>query len=628
MISSIRSLFKNKREDHQVLSAEVLENQETAMCNPEEVENWGTVLQEVADTLQTLAQNSEGEFLELGNHMQMIASQANEIAQITFEAANFLTGSEIIGSIEELQEILERIDRYFQFYGTQTEQDIENLKNIRNLVYAINEPLSGFSRLVKRLRILAMSTRIENARLNMKNSKFENLVYDVTKLSEIIDNKANAIGAGAKELATLTGQRLESIVFLKEKQYKQAIEAIKGLQNCLNTLLETHSQSSETVEFISDISRSVSKEIGEVVVALQFHDITRQKIEHVAESVADAHRLILAEPQPIQQGQPIVQQVNSILSLQLNQLNSSETEFSTAIQEIMNGLSDISVNVLNMVQLGQELTVGVGKDRQGVTQRVATGIEHVKENLFANLRATVELAEEMRGVSIKLHEMDDFVDEINQVGTEIELIALNGLIHAAHLGQDGAGLSVLADSIQKLSLDAHTQIANVSRSLEGIVHSTKGKQYKTAVQGIDEGVQGVVQEIVDELGGFVDSLNQVTGKVKDNLNQINTLSEPFANSMKEYVDSITVHHIVEKSILDSINQLTYVLDEMRPFLTTLSKEDVKKHLEGLETQYTMNSERDLHQMYVDESAITPFNETVPQLNESGETHWNENVELF
>ena len=64
-------------------------------------------------------------------------------------------------------------------------------------------------------------------------------------------------------------------------------------------------------------------------------------------------------------------------------------------------------------------------------------------------------------------EIATFVGDIEKIGEEIKLIALNAQIKSAYTGDEGAALGVLAEAIQRLSIDAIDHTGAVSAYLAG-----------------------------------------------------------------------------------------------------------------------------------------------------------------
>ena len=93
-------------------------------------------------------------------------------------------------------------------------------------------------------------------------------------------------------LATRVSENLKRIDQFETSRHGQAVQILEGTGQCLNSLTEKHRLSSLAVQDVNARWGRISRAIGEVVSSLQFHDITRQRIEHVKEALAEvAERL-------------------------------------------------------------------------------------------------------------------------------------------------------------------------------------------------------------------------------------------------------------------------------------------------------------------------------------------------
>ena len=138
----------------------------------------------------------------------------------------------------------------------------------------------------------------------------------------------------------------------------------------------------------------------------------------------------------------------------------------------------------------------------------------------------------------------------------------------------------------------------------------------------------VVQEMIDELSGFVDSLNSVTQKVEGTLVELNERAAGFADEIGDHQRSITIHTLFEESLSKVKSPIQDVLQSIKPYLAKVTKEDVKLHLENLETQYTMHSERYLHHSYIIQDNADAVHIKTPMLAKVQEHNLGDNIELF
>src|SRR5208282_2643624 len=94
-------------------------------------------------------------------------------------------GTELEGYIEALQEIFNQMDKHLRVSGKRLGDNDRTLGTIVTTVDDIAVSLTGFKGIVKRLRILSISMKIESSRLGTNDSSFSAIAEDVDKLATL-----------------------------------------------------------------------------------------------------------------------------------------------------------------------------------------------------------------------------------------------------------------------------------------------------------------------------------------------------------------------------------------------------------------------------------------------------------
>lgn len=597
--------------------------------------NFKDVLHQLSQELESLTKTTESEFLSIGEMLHDFSNQANTISETALACTHFLTGSEIEGVIGELQEMLERIGNYLRFCEQQSENDSTTLENVIRKLEDLDQPLEAFGRVAKRLRILSTSTRIENAYLERKKSNFDHLIDGVVKLSDVIKSKSSEIHNGTKSLGKITHDRFTNINSLKDVQYSQAKIIVENVQDCLESLREEHRQSSDIVSRISQQSHGVSQRIAEIVTSMQFHDITRQKIEHVKEAIDDVivkmnngKMIFNHRGDNVQENQEDIHFVGDICILQKAQLQSAKDEVLTALDSVINSLSGIQEGILDISQEARRNLSSTDKGNKSFVIKMGSDIKSVTSSLYANIHASRELMQAMDSVTRMVDKMGIFVDDIDKIGSEIELIAMNGQIKAAHLGEDGAAMSVLADAIQRLSAEAQFQIISLSESLKNIATTTSHVQSDRVGENDSDGTELMVDEMIKELDGFLGTIENVNDKVLSQLDELQTAVMPFSIKLQDVISKITVNVTFDNVLSRSIDIMEDIVGQLRSLGYITSNIRNNESVESIEERYTMDSERHVHQAMLGSAPIIPGAEqTLPPIIDEDDELGN-NVELF
>ena len=246
----------------------------------------------------------------------------------------------------------------------------------------------------------------------------------------------------------------------------------------------------------------VAADIGEVVSSLQFHDITRQQIEHVEQVIADWQTRLSSAPGTNGNGVgPSV--LGDVCDIEVRQLSNSKDELESAVKDTVRHLDGISqrTNAVSTEIAGLMHLEGSGGDT--FLSELKESISRVLQSLNEDAEATQSLSMGIGSVASTLKTLAAFVDEIEDIGTEIELIALNARIKAAHTGIAGAALGVLAEEIKNLSAHGREETILITSSLHGI--GSLAADLDTATSEMKDTTIKETGEMAKEMNGLLES---------------------------------------------------------------------------------------------------------------------------
>lgn len=588
-------------------------------------------LRSIVNELYALVGSSEDEFLRLGANLNDFQMRAGEITSIAQDVVNLVTGEEIADGIKRLDLIVGSMDFFLKKALKANEQSSSTLNCVLELLENVDAPLSGFRKINKMLRMLGISTRIESTRLAEGAEGFDNLASDVQQLYVQINEKASSINNLKKELNIVIRQ---AIVRIKKIENEQRAEVVIMLDNALSSLCVLRESNLKCTEFASSITSSsmdVSRNIAEVVMSMQFHDITRQQIEHVAEAMTDVSSILdTGFDSGVGAGDMdgVVGEALVVLELQVAQLTHATSELSSAVMNILENLSGIS---------GMEEAISrEAKEMAGSADDAGSSFfDDMERSLTTVANALKKSADENRGLVVALQsvdgtivEMSMFVDSIETIGEEIELIAINAQIKAARTGKDGAALGVLAEAIQRLSLGARTQTGSISSLLKSITETSVGLCGE--VDNETSALEAEVLKITTDLGAMLQMLRNVNTSFVSLLKNIDRSVESLTSDIGSATSGITVHERTEASLRKAIDELTGLISLMRPLLQSSTSVASTASLEDLSGRYTMHSERKIHENIAaakrdsDQELVIPL--PPPPVEAAGD--FGENVELF
>ncbi|AAR34663.1 methyl-accepting chemotaxis protein [Geobacter sulfurreducens] len=558
-----------------------------------ELQVWKSCLADAGDRLQQVTGSTEEEFLAVGARLHEFYSRAGDIERMTRGVAENVLGDEFGSDMKSLSAILDRIAAYLGQADSQTEQLTQTLRSVLELIDRVDTPLEGFRKIIKNLHMLSTAVKIESARLGEGAAGFNTLAEDVERLSVSIKEKSTRILGEKDSLGRVITDTLESISRIEASQREDVRRIISETGENLGALSTLHARCSDVANNVATLSAEIADSIGEVVTSLQFHDITRQQIEHVKEALEDVVRH-LDNPGDNPQGD--VAEAAEVCDLQLAQLLHSRDELVSAVERIILNLRDIVAKETRMSEETRGITGSADQTGHSFFARMEDEMASVSRVLTDNVRAKRDTASAMTLVVSSVNDISAFVTDIEEIGTEIELIALNSQVKAANTGDGGAALGVLAESIQHLSVDARTRTGDVSVTLREVTEVT-GRLVMEVDADVSSGTDEIERLLV-ELKRLLDSVESINSRLLGLLADMDSAVGSLSTDIEAATSGLSVHNTAGALLDEVATALEETLRDMRRAVPAATRRGNGGKLLDLAQRYTMHSERTVHHRVV------------------------------
>lgn len=403
------------------------------------------------------------------------------------------------------------------------------------------------------------------------------------------------------------------------RQLKELPSLVGAVGESLEAFRLRQQQANATSARLANEFNSFSEALNGVVTALQFHDITRQQIEHVVEALVH----LAGDGDSGSRTRRLSADEVAVMEVQRRQLVGAAEAFAASVERVKRELGQIASR-------GREMA-GEANTLLGLAGGQQSSFFDQMERCFAGVLAAVagctalndETANAMGELQRTVAGLQDCIADIRTIALGINRLALNSAIEAVRLGAAGEPLGVVAGAMQTLRADVEMRsddTENLLAALSGAVLSMIQPAAQTPESDQGYGHASVTDELrtrIDELHGSSEhSLTrsqQISAAAATLCAEVQLASESFTVGAQGHKILDRCCGVLQRIVVESGVQTTGATSGM-------------KHLAA---RYTMQSERDVHQMATGQVNLATSPEEESRVTVPVPTgDFGDNVELF
>jgi methyl-accepting chemotaxis protein len=572
----------------------------------------------IQNRMKGLVSSSGESFLDLGRGLQDIYSRSREMSELASRVVGIMAGDDIVRAMDGLSRILGELKGNLELSESGFEKISKGLGEYKDTLESIGGFFEKFRMLVLNLEMLGFFTQVENAHVLNSDNGFLALTTDVKTLSKRIFEKSTQIKAKSFDLKSLILHALDDFTRFKVSHKTNAMTMLKHSVANHEILSSKHEKATQYADSVSGTSRDIMEEIGEIVSSLQFHDITAQQLVHVKD-VLGALQESVSSLKLSEAEKPGL--LAEVCALQGAQLANTRKEAVSAVENIIRSLSAISARLNGMLNDVGKVSWASDMDGMSFMEEIDSGISTVIETLNANISEQTGLTQTMSSVSAMVSEMSVFVEEIESLGMNLQLIALNARIKAAHIGNEGAALDTISGSIYELSKNSREDTSELSKMLAGVVEIAR--DFDSNLENMHSGQEQAVENLVTDLKSLLSALHGLNDTVFSLLAQLGDMGSSLMGDISRTLSEITVHDQIQDVLGGMIDELEGITEETRGMIPASARNRSSSLMGELQKFYTMDSEHRVHAEYAGRKHEAPKPAPTGKASEYGD-----NVELF
>jgi hypothetical protein len=572
--------------------------------------------------ISELHKHSSGVFMQLNSYLKDYYKKINIISENASRIFDTILGNEKNNLLKELDTLYIEIKDYRQIAEEENKKSIKHLNTINVKANYLSVAIRNFNQ-----DLITFKYLTTNYRLISNYEKFDpEWNKTIEEWESETGNVQPSLGEIGKEINQLKTQ-ISGYLNINELSSADSSKKISGLTNEIksiyNNVLEKNHQSETYFPVIKEKSKRSSDSIGNIITHLQYHDIIRQKIEHIQQYHQNIINTIKSEQSNLknlldESASQRFNQIGEIVGLQAEQLILVSREYQNALEVITRNFQIIADDINTISNISNEFCSD-GKNKEvtllkQVKDKLDEGILMLDVNSMGVInRDLLTVRDTIRNIhNLTLQKVTDPLNKLEKA----ELFRGRELNPGNKKSESNPGILY---QIASLASDISVKKYDLLQRVEELIELA-GK-FKTSEDNNGQGSRTEQEQIrlMVKVTRILDSLDEDNRQLDSVLVQNGKLNQDIINEIEGTINKVDYYELFEKVLKTVIEKLNDVNIKLKVENGGLNKNTSEGDLKEIESMYTVESERIIHKNYLSgelNKDITPTEE--PQ----------EDIELF
>lgn len=596
-------------------------------------------MNEFEDAIKSHMARVEPLFLRLGQDMQNCYSDSAQLTRTIANSAN-ITGSNSEGSlINHIDDTVNDLLQELNSCRDTITANSEHMGSSTGELGTLSQTCTGLTRIARFLNIVGMNIDVESCRSTESKNMFQGFGGEVKELAQKIAVIAEQIQMDSKSVQSSQMAGVNDIkTALKELSILSG-SAQESVSHAMNNVERLTQLSHTTLNNAAIHSNEIQEQVGGIVMGIQFHDIVRQKLEHVISAFKDC-KTLLTHDQSGENLQRVQAKIYFILKVQAAQLSKIRSELNTVhtnLEQAFTMISDKTDRLMSDV-----VGSGMGKKEEKELAREFDSIEKALERLKKlhthGQSMSNRMMERIRETSLIISGLSQYTDQVNSINISLQYKALNAIIMTSKLGEKGRTLEVLAREVRLISMNSDELMEQIVKALKSVAEITGNLKELNR-----EGSAEISDTLTVSLDSTMHQISTTLGRYEENRSQSVEIAGKLNKDIK--ITRKRVHFISQwaEDIGTIETELNEILEQVQPLILSMDKAVLTEY-EDIAKRYTMESEREVHlqtaltdkgQMNRDCPGNETENQTIGEISQDNQAcqanqddEFDDNIELF
>ncbi len=561
------------------------------------------LLSDVDNKISALQECSTEDFLSLNDHLRKYFKKAEIISNNSSEILDIIRGEDYYTILQKLNFLQDEIKLQIFLFEERIEKSINTYEKILTSLNLILVQLKNFSQ-----NILILNLILTNLKLNITFSKSGNIIDTETdNIKQKISNLKLILQdyeISLANLKNLSGLTLSKLNDLKKRNFTNVDKIISNINACINIIKDKHEEAALKIPELKRITYDYTESFNKIVTNLQYHDIIRQRMEHVQLT----HQKLISEFVNIkldlynpENYADLFVKMKDIVTLQVEQLINTNQQYQKAVDEITRKFMEIADDMSILISISLQFTGNRFGGNETYFKEVADKLNNVINLLNIFLNINTEFTNNAENINKLITENQNIVIKMVECFYSIKDAEQDILRKVNYnFGNDITILDII-QQLNNITINAQSNIENVKINYQQIIGmvnlSARQTEYQASRKNSITNFAKSISKIEDIIFLLRKSNEIVDTKIIDNTE----LGLNIASEIKSTTSQIKYYDLFEKIIFEIIDNLGKLINNINEDTLNIIRKSRHDNLENLKNSYTMHAQRQLHNKIINDN---------------------------
>lgn len=594
-------------------------NQSNTIVHPDELLN---VFNDIDCRIRELHQNSSQVFLQLNDFLKDYYRKNSILSSNATRIFDTIAGSKDSCLTGEINSIFNEFENYRKETDNEMDTNLSAYTQLNNKISNISILIRNFKQDLITLRFLTTNYKIVTSKDSNDNISLES-VKELEKAMEEIHPWLTEIGREIGILSVNLEDLYNNTRVYSQDSVNNNFNLYEELKSAIAIVNKKNLESKNYIPVLKERINSSSESIGNIITHLQYHDIIRQKIEHIQQSHCTIIDNLKADIE--KSGKKLIEEddrniplIADVSGLQAAQLILISKEYQEALEVISDNFQKIADDLTVVSTISHEFSFESNNSETTLLNLVKGRLD--KSLMLLDEYNSNTFYKELSAIKkqiIAIHQETN-----NRIIKPFETIVLSlenirGIKKNSQADNDSK--PNIVSQINSLTIEIESKREDLEKELIIVLNLAEQFQVEIDAYGFRSSLEKEQIRIMVNISKTLDRLDDESKQLDSVLLQNTSIKKDIIDRLKETLNQADYYELFEKVLNTIIDQLNTLNSRLSKNVSQAGKSEKIQNLKTVEAYYTVASERIIHDKVIND---------IKDINMPSTLNTEENLELF